>query len=57
MIGHDDEGMELKAALGSVAEEDCEHYVGGRGALEDAVTLMGYGGDGEGFAAGFGHGW
>ena len=49
VIGHDDEAVELKAALFAVTRERIHHEVGVCGALKDAPALMGDRSDGEGF--------
>ena len=48
VIGHDDEAVELEAALFAVAEKGRHHEVGVGGALEDAVSLVRDRSDGEG---------
>jgi hypothetical protein len=49
VVGHDDEAVELKAALFAVTRERIHHEVGVCGALKDAPALMGDRGNGEGF--------
>ncbi len=48
VVGHEDEGMELVAAFGSVFVEGLEEEVGVRVGLEEAAAIRGDGGDEEG---------
>ena len=48
VVRHDDESVEGKAALVAIAEESLNHQLGVRGALEQALTLMGEDSDGVG---------
>ena len=48
VIGHHDEGIELESTGIAITEERCDEKLGRGCFLEDAATLVGYGGDGVG---------
>jgi hypothetical protein len=48
VVGHDDKAVELELGGVSITEEGCDHEFRGGGLLEDAVALVGDGGEGVG---------
>ena len=48
VVGHDDEGGELEFVRVAITEECGDEEFGGGGALEEAMTLVGYGSEGVG---------